>query len=70
MSGPGAAEAILEAPGLRASQASGGNVSGTLTVLGVQPLRLDVDLAGQDADGEELRLRGAMNFEAVSATCP
>ncbi len=70
LSGPAPAEAILEAPGFRASQTSGGNVSGTLTVLATQPLRLDVDLLALDAGGAELRLRGEMSFEAVSATCP
>jgi hypothetical protein len=70
LSASAASEATLKARDFDASQASGGTVSGTLTVLAIRPVRLLVDLLALDPGGQELRLRGEMRFEAGSTACP
>jgi hypothetical protein len=70
ISGAAQAEATLHAEGIDATVGDGGTVTGTLKVIGVTPLRLEADLAAQDAEGAELRLRGAMNFQLADVACP
>lgn len=64
------AQAALKIDGLDATPASGGLVSGTLTVRQIRPLSLAADLVAQDAEGEQLRLRGDMTFQTARDVCP
>jgi hypothetical protein len=61
----GDAQVGISAADFDARVEAGGSVGGTLTIRGVSPLHLGLDVLGTDDDtGEQIRVQGDMTFQA------